>query len=98
MAGFATTALLQWFCSPYVLRLEVVGEQVVASTLNVFAQPTASTFPLSAMKEPETMRPLATFQVGRKIYFIDGTASDALLLRLGLRKQEHKPLYEEDED
>lgn len=27
------------------------------------------------------MRPLATFQVDRKIYFIDGTASDELLLR-----------------
>ena len=92
--------LLQWFCSPYVLRLEVGGrgELVEVSTLNIFARPTTSTFPLSAMVEPQTMRPLATFQVGRKIYFIDGTATDELLARLRLKKVVHKVLEEEEDD
>jgi len=100
-AGTVTTALLQWFCSPYVLRLEVGGrgDIVQASTLNVWARPVVSSFPLSAMEEPRTMRPLATFQVGRKIFFIDGTASDELLQRLGLKKVVHaKPSEDEDDD
>ena len=45
------------------------------------------------------MRPLATFQVDRKVFFIDGTASDELLLRLRLKKTViQKPLDDEDDD
>lgn len=97
--GCFTTALLQWFASPYILRLVLEGDQVTVTTLNVFAQPFQTRFQIQEMREPQTMRPLASFQVDGRIYFIDGnTADERLLGKLGLKKAVHKQPLEEDDD
>ncbi len=97
--GVFTTALLQWFASPYVLRLVLDGEHATVTTLNLLAQPQTRTFSIQDMREPQTMRPLATFEVDGRIYFVDGnTADERLLAKLGLKKTVIKQPAEEEED
>lgn len=97
--GTFTTALLSWFVSPYVIRLTVDGDKVCATTLNVLAQQRSSQFLISDMQEPQTMRPLATFQANGKIFFIDANTADPdVLKRLGLRTKEIPQQASEDSD
>jgi hypothetical protein len=97
--GVFTTALLQWFASPYIIRLELDGQQVSATTFNVLARPHTKVFTIADMQEAKTMRPLATFQAHGKVYYIDGTADERLLAKLGLKKTPIKePAQDEDED
>ena len=96
--GVFTTALLQWFASPYIIRLEVDGQRVSATTFNVLARPETKVFAIADMREAQTMRPLATFQAHGKVYYIDGTADERLLAKLGLKKTPIKEQKEEDEE
>lgn len=96
--GVFTTALLQWFASPYIIRLELDGQQVSATTFNVLARPHTKVFTIADMQEAKTMRPLATFQAHGKVYYIDGTADERLLAKLGLKKTPIKEPTEKDED
>ena len=48
--------LLQWFVSPYLLRLSVHGEDVEAWILTVFATRKVFRFKVSDIRQPETVR------------------------------------------
>ena len=81
--------LLSWFASPYVLRLELGDDNTATvTTLTLLARPQTATILRSEMREPQTLRPLATFAAQGRIFFIDGNvANAALLARLGLQKK-----------
>jgi hypothetical protein len=81
--------LLSWFASPYVLRLALgSGGTAEITTLTLLARPETRTIRLSEMKEPQTLRPLATFAAQGRIFFVDGNVADTeLLARLGLQKK-----------
>jgi hypothetical protein len=97
--GVFTTALLSWFASPYVIRLEINGDTVTATTLNLLAKQTTRTFRIAEMGEARTMRPLATFEAQGQVFFIDGnTADERLLNKLGLKKAQIKPSEEQADD
>ncbi len=92
--------LLSWFASPYILRLSLGPDDVAAvTTLTLLAQPRTSHIRLSEMREPQTLRPLATFAAQGRIFFIDGNIADAALLaRLGLQKKPQATAMEQGYD
>lgn len=87
--GTFTTALLQWFVSPYVLTMRVekagdggngnVGDGainpnediVVVEKLTLFASKFEDRFPVSAMLEAETTRPLVTWQANGNYHYVE---------------------------
>jgi hypothetical protein len=101
--GCFTTALLSYFASPYVLRLTLSGDDTATvTTMDLLARPRTVTIRLDEMREPRTLRPLATFEARGRIFFIDGNVADAALLqRMGLHKKENEPLqsgYDDSDD
>ena len=102
--GFFTTALLSYFSSPYILRLvlDTAGKQATITTMNFLGRPHTITLRLDEMREPQTLRPLATFAARGRIFFIDGNVANAELLgRLGLQKKELEPVqtgYDSDDE
>ena len=89
-----------------MLRLVLDRERGVAhiTTLSLLARPMAHEVQLSEFREPQTLRPLATFAAQGRIFFLDGNIADAeLLARLGLQKKAIDPAaeasgYDSDED
>jgi hypothetical protein len=84
--GVFTTALLQWFVSPYVLRMRTTnegggggggggggaGDVVVAvDKLTLLGFTFTETFKASDMKEAESMRPLVTWQANGKLHYVE---------------------------
>ena len=76
--GTFTTALLQWFVSPYVLTMRVekeaqdgVGDVVVVEKLTLFARRFEDRFPASAMREAETTRPLVTWEANGTFHYVE---------------------------
>jgi len=74
--GTFTTALLQWFVSPYVLTMrvekEALGEDVVVvEKLTLFARRFEDRFPASAMREAETTRPLVTWEANGTFHYVE---------------------------
>ncbi len=96
--------MLSWFASPYVLRLELGDDDTATvTTLTLLARPQTSSIRRSEMREPQTLRPLATFAAQGRIFFIDGNvANAALLARLGLQKKpipvEQSSGYDSDDE
>ena len=91
--GLFTTGLLSYFASPYVLRLNLNGDDTATiTTMDVLARPKTVTIRVDEMGEPRTLRPLATFQARGRIFFVDGNVADqALLHRMGLQKRDIEP-------
>ena len=104
--GCFTTALLSYFASPYVLKLSLNSDDTfTVTTMDLLARPRTATIRLDELREPRTLRPLATFEARGRIFFIDGNVADgALLQRMGLQKKDNEPLQsgyddsDEDED
>lgn len=101
--GCFTTALLSYFASPYVLRLHLSSDDTAtATTMDFLAREKTTTLRLDEMREPRTLRPLATFEARGRIFFIDGNVADAALLqRMGLQKKENEPMptgYDTDDE
>ena len=73
--GTFTTALLQWFVSPYVLTMRVEnvedGDVVVVEKLTLFARRCEDRFPASAMREAETTRPLVTWEANGTFHYVE---------------------------
>jgi len=75
--GTFTTALLQWFVSPYVLTMRVekedgkIGDVVVVEKLTLFARRFEDRFPASAMREAETTRPLVTWEANGTFHYVE---------------------------
>ena len=75
--GTFTTALLQWFVSPYVLTMRVekedgkIGDVVVVEKLTLFARRLEDRFPASAMREAETTRPLVTWEANGTFHYVE---------------------------
>lgn len=85
--GTFTTALLQWFVSPYVLTMRVEKatrdggdggdgsgpkeDTVVVEKLTLFASRFEDRFPVSAMIEAETTRPLVTWQANGHYHYVE---------------------------
>ncbi|KAK3233072.1 hypothetical protein CYMTET_56610 [Cymbomonas tetramitiformis] len=75
MFGLCTTGLLQWFISPYVLTVRSRdAASVEVDRLTMFARRTTDIVQLEDVRYPETYRPLASFQVKGRVYFIDERA------------------------
>ena len=96
-------ALLSYFASPYVLRLLLNSDDTATvTTMDLLARQRSVTVRLDEMREPRTMRPLATFEARGRIYFVDGNVANSdLLLRMGLQKKDitpSQPLYDSDDD
>jgi hypothetical protein len=91
--GCFTTGLLSFFSSPYVLRLALAADGAcTVTTLNLLAKPTTVVLHVSEFREPQTVRPLATFTARGKVFFLDGhVANEELLAALGLKKTEVAP-------
>jgi hypothetical protein len=101
--GCFTTALLSYFASPYVLRLHLSSDDTATvTTMDFLAREKTTTFRLDEMREPRTLRPLATFEARGRIFFVDGNVADAALLqRMGLQKKENEPMqtgYDDSDD
>ena len=87
-----------------MLRLEL-GEDgnATITTLDLFARPRTVVIQMHELREPRTLRPLATFAARGYTYFLDGNVANAdLLARLGLQKK-HQPAltsegFDSDED
>mmetsp|Transcript_32638 Transcript_32638/g.45300 ORF Transcript_32638/g.45300 Transcript_32638/m.45300 type:complete len:287 (+) Transcript_32638:164-1024(+) len=85
MFGLFTTGVLQWFISPYVLRMHVVLNDdpgckalnckacllLKVTRLTMFARETTDDVLLSSIVPTNTFKPLATFQARNRIYFFD---------------------------
>ena len=71
--GGFTTALLQWFISPYVrsMRLDASKGTVTARKLKWNASEYETTFAASAMKESESSRPLVSWEADGKHYYVE---------------------------
>lgn len=71
--GVFTTSLLHWFTSPYVheLQYDRVTEQFKTERLSFFTRPIHNTFPLSAVKYADSLRPQTTFSVEGELYYLD---------------------------
>ena len=76
--GAFTTALLQWFVSPYVLTMRVEkgkagadGDAVVVEKLDLFARRFQDRFPVAAMREAETTRPLVTWEANGSFHYVE---------------------------
>jgi hypothetical protein len=83
--GTFTTALLQWFVSPYVLTMRIEKRErggdlgdassaedvVVVEKLTLFAKKFEDRFPVSAMREAETTRPLVTWEANGKYHYVE---------------------------
>jgi hypothetical protein len=55
----STCTATQWFVSPYVLRMRMIDEHTVGvEKLTLFASVFEDKFPIAAMREAETTRPL----------------------------------------
>ena len=99
--GCFTTALLSYFASPYTLRLNINSDDTATiTTMDLLARPRTVTIRLDEMREPRTLRPLATFESRGRVFFVDGNIADsALLLRMGLQKKENEDItYDSDDD
>jgi hypothetical protein len=70
--------------------------------MDFLAREKTTTFRLDEMREPRTLRPLATFEARGRIFFVDGNVADAALLqRMGLQKKENEPMqtgYDDSDD
>ena len=70
--GAFTTGLLQWFVSPYVLKMRMADEHTVAvEKLTLFARRYEETFAVADMREAETTRPLVTWEAGGKLHYVE---------------------------
>jgi len=71
--GGFTTALLQWFISPYVrsMRVDASKGTVTARKLRWNASEYETTFAASAMKESESSRPLVSWEADGKHYYVE---------------------------
>ena len=70
--GSFTTALLQWFVSPYVktMRVEPDG-RVVAKKFAWNASEYETTFAASDMRETESTRPLVSWEADGRYYYVE---------------------------
>ena len=71
--GTFTTALLQWFVSPYVLRMRMLNPSTVeVEKLNILGSVYVETFPVDSMREAETTRPLVTWEAeGGNLHYVE---------------------------
>ena len=74
--GLFTTGLLHWFTYPYVHRLihHVRTDTCTATQLNVFGRPKSTSFKVSDATVPQTVRPMVSFVVANRYYFIDSAS------------------------
>jgi hypothetical protein len=86
--GAFTTGLLQWFVSPYVLKMRMVDDDTVAVTkLTLFARRYEDVFAVSSMREAETTRPLVTWESNGKLHYVEmGRVPKYLYDRLELER------------
>lgn len=106
--GAFTTGLLQWFVSPYVLKMRMADDDTVAvEKLTLFARTYEEKFAVAAMREAETTRPLVTWEADGKLHYVEmGRVPRYLYDRLDLerfdaqaRAEKHaKERNEEDEE
>lgn len=71
--GLFTTGLLHWFTYPYVHRLihHVGTDTCTATQLNIFGRLKTTSFKVSDVAVPQTARPMVSFAVAKRYYFID---------------------------
>lgn len=71
--GVFTTSLLHWFTSPYVheLQYDRATEKFKTERLSFFTRPIHNTFPLSAVKYADSLRPQTTFSAEGELYYLD---------------------------
>jgi len=104
MFGFFTTALLQWFVSPYCLRIAVRDvDTIEVVRLNFLAMRTLDVINIKDIQPPKTMKPLCTFQAGGRIYFFDrevwvGSGKHRDVLDALLAQAGQAPIEDESED
>ena len=94
--GAFTTGLLQWFVSPYVLKMRMADEHTVAvEKLTLFARRYEETFAVADMREAETTRPLVTWEAGGKLHYVEmGRVPGYLYDRLGLERFDAQAMAE----
>eukprot|EP00959_Pyramimonas_sp_CCMP1952_P435197 9112678-Pyramimonas_sp.AAC.2 len=106
--GFVTTFMLQWFVSPYILRMSVRSKDTIEILrLNFLARQTLDVVDIKDIVPPQTVKPLSTFSAGGRIYFFDRDAWDAekhqdvlksLLTQAGEAPEEETPEEAEEEE
>ena len=70
--GAFTTGLLQWFVSPYVLRMRMLDRDTVhVEKLTFWAQKFEEQFPVESMREADTSRPLVTWEAEGKLHYVE---------------------------
>lgn len=70
--GAFTTALLQWFVSPYVKTMTVGTDGVVRTTKFAWnAREYESTFLVKEMAESASTRPLVSWEADGKLYYVE---------------------------
>ena len=70
--GSFTTALLQWFVSPYVKTMRIApGGRVVARKFAWNASEYETTFAASDMRETESSRPLVSWEADGRYYYVE---------------------------
>jgi hypothetical protein len=71
--GGFTTALLQWFISPYVrsMRVDADAGTVTTRKLKWNAREYETTFAASAMRPSESSRPLVSWEADGKYYYVE---------------------------
>ena len=70
--GSFTTALLQWFVSPYVKTMRIEpGGRVVARKFAWNASEYETTFAASDMRETESSRPLVSWEADGRYYYVE---------------------------
>ena len=74
LLGAGTTYLLHWFSSPYVHKLLWTrgAPEVEVHTLTWLATTNKQLIRLDDVRPADTQRPLATFAVGGRFYYVDG--------------------------
>jgi len=74
--GLFTTGLLHWYTYPYVHRLihHARTDTCTATQLNVFGRSKSTSFKVSDATVPQTVRPMVSFVVANRYYFIDSAS------------------------
>ena len=95
--GSFTTALLQWFVSPYVktMRVEPDG-RVVARKFAWNASEYETTFAASDMRETESTRPLVSWEADGRYYYVEmGMVPKYIYYELDLKRFDDQAKAEE---
>ena len=93
--GAFTTGLLQWFVSPYVLKMRMADEHTVAvEKLTLFARRYEETFAVGH-ERAETTRPLVTWEADGKLHYVEmGRVPGYLYDRLDLERFDAQAMAE----